>query len=142
MISNFKFDFRANDPDKRLRVQAIIEKTIAESRAKINKRLFAKHLANSKKEPKLIFDSRKMRMKNSLAVRKVYYEKRDANIKKECGFDLTDESEYQAKCHHKYESNNGKWSRFLEVHICQILTLQILLMSCRGCRINWVVTHN
>ncbi len=62
MVSNFKFDFRAADPDKRLRVQAIIEKTIAESRAKINKKLFAKHLENSKKEPKLIFDSRKMRM--------------------------------------------------------------------------------
>lgn len=94
MVSNFNFDFRGSDPDKRLRVQAIIEKTIAESRAKINKKLFAKHLENSKKEPKLIFDSRKMRLKNSEAVRAEFYVKRDANILKETGFDLKDEQVY------------------------------------------------
>ena len=123
MVSNFKFDFRAADPDKRLRVQAIIEKTIAESRAKINKKLFAKHLENSKKEPKLIFDTRKMRMQNSQAVRKVYYEKRYAHIKKECGFDIADEAAYQSKCHHKYESNNCKY----KVHF---VSLTLKHLSC------------
>lgn len=117
MVSNFKFDFRGNDPDKRLRVQAIIEKTIAESRAKINKKLFAKHLENSKKEPKLIFDSRKMRLKNSEAVRQEFYVKRDANIMKETGFDLKDEQAYQNKCHHKYESNNSKCNHLIANHL-------------------------
>ena len=38
MVSDFRFDFRAADPDKRLRVTAIIEKTINEAKAKINKK--------------------------------------------------------------------------------------------------------
>lgn len=46
-MSNFKYDFREQDPDHRLRVQAIIEKTITEAKQKIDKKEFAKHLANS-----------------------------------------------------------------------------------------------
>ena len=44
MISKLAYDFRANDPDKRLRVQAIMEKTITEAQLKIDKKRFAKHL--------------------------------------------------------------------------------------------------
>lgn len=49
-MSNFKFAFREQDPDHRLRVQAIIEKTLAEAKQKIDKKEFAKHLANSNRK--------------------------------------------------------------------------------------------
>ena len=49
-VSNFKFAFREQDPDHRLRVQAIIEKTLAEAKQKIDKKEFAKHLANSNRK--------------------------------------------------------------------------------------------
>ena len=65
MVSDFRFDFRAADPDKRLRVTAIIEKTINEAKAKINKKQFAKHLQNSKINPKEVLDSKKSRIYNT-----------------------------------------------------------------------------
>jgi len=108
MVSNFKFDFRAEDPDGRLRVQAIIEKTINEARSKINKRLFAKHLENSKKESKNITDSKRARIKNNEQVRSEYYKKRDELIKSETGFDIQAEKQYQMKQHFKFESNSSK----------------------------------
>ena len=70
MVSNFKFDFRAADPDSRLRVQAIIEKTEKEARSKISKKDFAKHLENSKLDARSIVDSKRQRLKNSEEVRK------------------------------------------------------------------------
>ena len=60
-IANFNFEFRKNDPDKRLRVQAIIEQTVNEAKQKISKKTFAYHLQNSKKDIKDVTDSRKMR---------------------------------------------------------------------------------
>ena len=47
MVSNFNFEFRKNDPDNRLRVQAIIEKTVSEAKQNILRKSFSKHLANS-----------------------------------------------------------------------------------------------
>ena len=35
MVSNFEYNFRERDPDKRLRVTAIIDKTITEAENKI-----------------------------------------------------------------------------------------------------------
>ena len=58
-VSNFKYNFREQDPDRRLRVQAIIEKTINEAKQKIDKKEFAKHLANSNKKTTDITDSKK-----------------------------------------------------------------------------------
>ena len=63
-VSNLKLDFRSQDPDKRLRVTAIIEKTISEAKRNVNKRLFAKHLMNSRKDVSTITDSAKERVKN------------------------------------------------------------------------------
>ena len=107
MISKLNYDFRDNDPDKRLRVQAVIEKTISEAKMKINKRMFAKHLHNSKQESKDIKDSTTERVKNEEQVRDAFYVKRDAQILSDTKFDIKGENEYQAKCHHKFESNNS-----------------------------------
>ena len=51
-MSNFKYNFREQDPDHKLRVQAIVEKTIGEAQKNVNKKLFAKHLMNSRKDIK------------------------------------------------------------------------------------------
>ena len=109
MVSNFKFDFRGTDPDHRLRVQAIIEKTVSEARAKINKKMFAKHLSNSQLEPKLITDSKQAKKMHQEAVRKAFYVRRDELILKETKFDIEAEQKYQVKCHYKFESNAGKY---------------------------------
>lgn len=69
MVSNLNKSFREIDPDKRLRVTAIIEKTITEADAKINKKMFAKHLLNTKIDQKKIIDSTKSRIINSAKMR-------------------------------------------------------------------------
>ena len=105
MISKLAYDFRANDPDKRLRVQAIMEKTITEAQLKIDKKRFAKHLQNSYKDPSSITDSTKQKIKNEEKVREAFYVQRDQLILTETKFDLAAEREYQQRCHHKFESN-------------------------------------
>ena len=65
MVGNLKYDFRKGDPDKRLRVTAIIDKTITEAENKIQKKMFAKHLQNTKLDPKNITDSTKSRIMNA-----------------------------------------------------------------------------
>ena len=97
MVSNFKFDFRGSDPDHRLRVQAIIQKTENEARSKISKKDFAKHLENSKRDAKSIVDSKKQRAKNQQEVTKEFYKIRDAKILDETGFDVAAELTYQRK---------------------------------------------
>ena len=108
MVSNFKFDFRGSDPDHRLRVQAIIQKTENEARSKISKKDFAKHLENSKRDAKSIVDSKKQRAKNQQEVTKEFYKIRDAKILEETGFDVAAELSYQRKQHFKFESNSSK----------------------------------
>ena len=107
-VSNFKYNFREEDPDHRFRVQAIIQKTQEEAQAKINKKMFAKHLENSKLDQKNIVDSKKARADNNKAVRADFYKKRDAQILKEEKFDIAEERHYQAKQHYRFESNQSK----------------------------------
>ena len=76
-VSNFKYDFRKNDPDGRLRVQAIIEKIRDEAKQKIDKKEFAKHLANSHKEQRNIVDSKRAKESNNQRVREEFYKRRD-----------------------------------------------------------------
>ena len=73
MVSNFNFEFRNNDPDKRLRVQAIIQKTVSEAKKNILRKSFSKHLANSKLEHNLVQDSRKQQVINKKSVRDAFY---------------------------------------------------------------------
>lgn len=108
MVSNFKFNFRAADPDHRLRVQAIIETTINEAKQKINKKMFAKHLENSKKDLKNITDSKRQRKIHNELVREAFYKKRDVLVLKETNFDLQDEKTYQRKQHHRFIQNMRK----------------------------------
>ena len=91
MVSNFEFKFREKDPDKRLRVTAIIDKTITEAENKIQKKMFAKHLQNTKKDPKNITDSRKSRIKVTEELRNEYYQRRDELILKETKFSIQEE---------------------------------------------------
>ena len=84
-----------------------MEKTINDAKRNVNKRLFAKHLMNSRKEPKFILDSAKERIKNKQLVTEDFYQKRDQTILNETSFNLKTEKEYQQKCHHKFETNKA-----------------------------------
>ena len=108
-VSNFKFNFRDEDPDHRVRVQAIIQKTIEEAQSKINKKLFAKHLENSKLDLKKVIDSKKARAANNAEVRLAFYLERDEKILREEQFDIEEEKEYQKNNNSKFEKNQSKY---------------------------------
>ena len=85
-----------------------MEKTINDAKRNVNKRLFAKHLMNSRKEPKNILDSKKEQAKNKKLVEADFYLKRDETIFKETAFSIKAERDYQQKQHHKFETNKLK----------------------------------
>lgn len=102
------YPFRETDPDKRLRVQAIIQKTLNEAPKLIDKQNFAVHLANSRTQSAggNVLDRKKTRMINKRNVVQDYYEKRDIMILNDPGFDIKAERDFQEKMHAEYKNND------------------------------------
>ena len=96
------------DPERRLRVQAIVQKTENEADKNIKRKQFSKHLANSQLETDKVTDSKIMGAKNKQKIREQFYEERALRIKEDCMFDLKEEEKHQAASHFKYEINTAE----------------------------------
>lgn len=91
-LNNFNFDFKANDPDRRLRVQAIIEQTVGDAKSRIEMNKFHDYMENANVDIEDFNRKRTSMIEATKRIKETFYDRRDSQIKEECGYDVRAES--------------------------------------------------